>query len=94
VGSFTMKTAPDLASVARGTPESDRQRARDRTAPCLEPQHEEERHQPAVYPVAKIERDTSPADVDRERRPPERVVGRGVDVDPHERSYRRRGAVR
>ena len=50
---------------------------------------EEERHQPAVHPAAKIERYARAGDVDRELRPPEVFVGRRVDVDPHERHQRR-----
>ena len=56
----------------------------------LEPDdEEEERHQPAVHPIAKIQRDACVADVDRELRPPERVVRRRVDVHPDERGGRR-----
>jgi len=59
--------------------------------PCLEPDdEEEERHQAAVHPLAKIQRDPCAAEVDRQRRPPERVVGRRVDVDPDECGDRRR----
>ena len=59
-------------------------------APCLEPEdEEEERHQAAVDPLAQIERHAVSAEVDRERRPPKRVVGRLVDVDPDERGDRR-----
>jgi hypothetical protein len=81
----------DRGQQRQREPSSLSQLAQVELAPCLEPQHEEEEcHQPAVHPVAKIERDTSPAEVDRERRLPERVVGGRVDVDPHERSYRRK----
>ena len=42
----------------------------------------EERHQPAVHPLAKIQRDPCVGDVDRQLRAPERVVRRRVDVHP------------
>src|SRR5207237_6688859 len=49
----------------------------------LEPSDEkEEGHQPAVHPLAKIQRDLCTAQVDRQLRPPKRVVRRGVDVHP------------
>ncbi len=55
-------------------------------APRLEPDHEEEeRHQPAVHPVAQIEGYAPPTELDRERRPPQRVIRGRVDVHPHER---------
>ena len=50
---------------------------------------EEERHQPAVHPVAEIERHARVADADRELVVPDRVVGRRVDVHPDERGDRR-----
>ena len=63
-------------------------------APRLEPDdEEEERHQPAVHPVAEVERDTVAAEVDREPRRPDRVVRRRVDVHP-ERARRRAAASR
>ena len=59
-------------------------------APRLEPDdEEEERHQAAVDPLAQVERDAGVAEVDRERRRPERVVRRRVDVHPDERGDRR-----
>ena len=45
---------------------------------------EEERHQPVVHPAAQIQRDARVPEVDRQHRPPERVVGRCVDVHPDE----------
>ena len=55
-------------------------------APRLEADdEEEERHQAAVHPVAQVERDARRRRADRERRRPERLVGRRVDVHPDER---------
>ena len=51
---------------------------------------EEERHQPAVHPAAQVERDARSAQVDREPRRPDRVVGARVDVHPDQRGGRRR----
>ena len=59
-------------------------------APRLEPEHkEEEGHQPAVHPLAKLERHSRPAHLDRKRRRPQRVVRRRVDVHPHKSDDRR-----
>jgi hypothetical protein len=81
----------DPGKQRQGEPSSLSQLAEVELAPRLETQHEEEeRHQPAVHPMTEIERDPRPAEVDRERRPPKRVVGGSVDVDPHKRSDRRR----
>lgn len=54
-------------------------------APRFEAYDEKEQgHQAAVHPLAKIKRDLGAAQVDRQRRPPERVIGRRVDVHPDE----------
>ncbi len=54
-------------------------------APRLEPDHEEEEgHQAAVDPAAQVHRDRVPADVDRERRRPDALVRRVIDVRPDE----------
>jgi hypothetical protein len=71
--------APPLAKVA----EVD-------LTPRLETQHEEEeRHQPAVDPLAQRQLDPVAAEVDGEHGLPQLLVGRGVDVHPHERRHRR-----
>src|ERR687884_120862 len=75
-------------SGKRGPP-SLAQLAEVELAPRLEPDdEEEERHQAAVHPVAQVERDTRAAEVDREPRRPDRVVGARVDVHPDERGGR------
>src|SRR6266542_4113658 len=67
------------------------QLAQDELPARLEPDDEkEERHQPAVHPLAKIQRNLSAAQVDRQRRPPEPAVGRRVDVHPYKCRDRRR----
>ena len=54
--------------------------------PGLEPDHEEEeRHQAGVDPAAEVLRDAAAPDPDRERRRPDALVGRQVDVRPDER---------
>jgi hypothetical protein len=58
--------------------------------PRLQTQHEEEeRHQPAVHPLAQGQLDPPAAEVDREHGLPQPLVGRGVDVHPHERRHGR-----
>jgi hypothetical protein len=52
----------------------------------LEPDHEEEeRHQAAVDPPAKVLRDLTVPEPDRQVRPPQILVGGRVDVRPRER---------
>src|SRR5918996_627147 len=59
-------------------------------APRLEPDdEEEERHQPAVHPLAKRKRNARAAEVDRQRRLPQLLVRGRVDVHPDERRNRR-----
>ena len=67
----------DRAPPSRRAPASERQReppplaqlAEVELAARLEPDdEEEERHQPAVHPVAQVERDARAAELDRERR--------------------------
>ena len=71
--------APPLAKVAEVE-----------LAPRLETQHEEEeRHQPAVHPLAQRQLDPLAVDVDREHGLPQLVVRRGVHVHPHQRRDRR-----
>ncbi len=51
----------------------------------LEPDHQEEDgHQPTAHPTAQVQRDPGPAQLDRELRRPERLVGGVVDVHPHQ----------
>ena len=74
---------PIPASKRQSEPPSLPQLAEVELAPRLEPDdEEEERHQPAVHPLAQVERDAVSAELDRERRLPQRVVRRRVDVHP------------
>ena len=57
----------------------------------LQPEHEEkERHQPAVHPLAQVQRHPRASEPHRQPRPPHRLIRRRADVDPHQRRHRHR----
>jgi hypothetical protein len=86
----------------RGAHAADRRQQREHEPPALakvaevelatrlQTQHEEEeRHQPAVHPLAQRQLDPVAVEVDREHGLPQLLVGRGPNVHPHERRRRR-----
>ena len=78
---------PTAANNGQGEAPSLAEFAQVEFAPSLEPDdEEEERHQAAVDPVAKVERDLCGRRGRWKLRAPERVGRAGVDVDPGERS--------
>ncbi len=57
----------------------------------LQPEDKEkERHQPAVHPLAQVQRHPSAREPHRQPRPPHRLIRRRADVDPHQRRHRHR----
>ena len=78
--------AAEAGYERQGEPASLAQLAEVELAARLEPDdEEEERHQPAVHPVAEIERHTGVSEADREPGRPDGRVRPAVDVHPHER---------